>query len=60
MTFPTVRDDRRRFSAALQLPIGAPATLFVRADGTLAHVEYGAVTTRELDDLVRTHLRTAA
>lgn len=55
VTYPQVLDDqgevRSRYGA------GAPLTLFLREDGTLAHVESGAMeSVQEIEGLAATHL----
>jgi len=56
MTFPSVQDPEGLVRAELGLP-GPPATLFVDADGQIAHAEYGEIRSdAQLDDLLHTHL----
>lgn len=58
--FPSVSDPHRQVQKALGLS-GLPATIFVRADGTIAHTKFGAVAdAAELRQLLRTHLGVAA
>ncbi len=56
VTYASVYDRAGAVQARLGLP-GLPATLFVRADGTVAYTKIGAVSsTAELRDLIRLHL----
>jgi thiol-disulfide isomerase/thioredoxin len=55
--YPSVRDDAGSTKAELQWASGLPVTLFVRADGTVAHQQHGALQSQaQLDDLVAQHL----
>lgn len=57
--FPSVSDPQRQVQKELGLS-GLPATIFVRADGSIAHTKFGAVAdTAELRKLLRTHLGVA-
>lgn len=57
--YPSVSDPERRVQKDLGLS-GLPATIFVRADGTIAHTKFGAVAdATELRQLLRTHLGVA-
>lgn len=54
--FPSLRDDRGELLSS-QRAVGLPLTLFVRADGTVAHRYVGPPLNRAaLDDLVAEHL----
>jgi thiol-disulfide isomerase/thioredoxin len=56
-TFPSVRDDRRRLFADLELVGALPVSLLVRADGTLAWAHYGDVDDPgEIERLLDEHL----
>jgi thiol-disulfide isomerase/thioredoxin len=35
-----------------------PATVFVRADGTIAYLKFGPLNTKDLTELIQTHLKT--
>lgn len=55
--YPSVRDDSGATKAPLQWASGLPVTLFVRADGTVAFQQHGALSSQQqLDDLVAQHL----
>jgi thiol-disulfide isomerase/thioredoxin len=55
--YPSVRDDAGRTKAELQWASGLPVTLLVRADGTVAYQQHGALQSQaQLDDLVAQHL----
>lgn len=57
--FPSVSDPQRQVQKGLGLS-GIPATIFVRADGSIAHTKFGAVAdATELRTLLRTHLGVA-
>jgi cytochrome c biogenesis protein CcmG, thiol:disulfide interchange protein DsbE len=59
--YPSVRDDAGSTKADLQWASGLPVTLFVRADGTVAYQQHGALQSQaQLDDLVAQHLGVAA
>jgi cytochrome c biogenesis protein CcmG/thiol:disulfide interchange protein DsbE len=54
--WPSLEDPAGKVRAKLRVP-GPPATLFVRSDGTVAKVHYGAFTsTREVASAVADHL----
>lgn len=54
--YPSVSDARRQVQKQLGLS-GLPATIFVRADGSIAHTKFGAVAdATELRQLLRTQL----
>ena len=54
--WPSLQDPAGKVRAKLRVP-GPPATLFVRSDGTVAKVHYGAFTsTREVAAAVADHL----
>ena len=56
-TFPSIRDDRRRLFADLELVGALPVSLLVRADGTLAWAHYGDVDDPgEIEQLLDRHL----
>lgn len=58
--YPSVSDPKRQLQKELGLS-GLPATIFVRADGSIAHTKFGAVVdAAELRQLVRTHLGVAS
>jgi hypothetical protein len=55
--YPSVRDDAGSTKAELQWASGLPVTLFVRADGSVAYQQHGALQSQaQLDDLVAQHL----
>ena len=55
MTYPQVLDEQGEVRA--RYGAGAPLTLFLQADGTLVHVESGAMESlQEIEDLAATHL----
>jgi thiol-disulfide isomerase/thioredoxin len=59
--YPSVRDDAAVTKASLQWGSGLPVTLFVRADGTVAFEQHGALADQQqLDDLVHQHLGVTA
>jgi cytochrome c biogenesis protein CcmG/thiol:disulfide interchange protein DsbE len=59
--YPSVRDDSGSTKAALQWGSGLPVTLFVRADGSVAFQQHGALADQQqLTDLVREHLGVTA
>ena len=59
--YPSVRDDAGSTKADLQWGSGLPVTLFVRADGTVAFEQHGALQSQEqLDGLVHEHLGVSA
>lgn len=54
--YPSVSDPQRQVQKELGLS-GLPATIFVRADGSIVHTKFGAVAdATELRRLLRTHL----
>jgi len=54
--FPSVYDPQRKVQKHLGL-VGLPATVFLRADGSIAHIKFGAVAdATELRTLLRAHL----
>jgi cytochrome c biogenesis protein CcmG, thiol:disulfide interchange protein DsbE len=59
--YPSVRDDSAGTKAALQWGSGLPVTLFVRADGSVAFQQHGALADQQqLTDLVSEHLGVTA